>query len=286
MLNSWLLHQDDRDYPLNLQYLGSPPEPLYCMGKRSLLERRRIGIIGARKATPYGLRAARMFGAWAAANGIAVVSGAAIGCDQAAQRAALQSGGWAISVMGCGCDVDYPSNASDMLDEQRVNHLVISEHPDGSPPKRWTLRERNRLIAAMSDVLLVIEAALPSGTFGTVDHAVKFGVPVYAVPGSIFSPQARGCNRLISQGAFVLTDTSDLAVALAIGGHPVGTGIGQQDLGVEADMIESSIMADPMRPDDLAFALELDIITVARRLSELERTGKVARYRDGRYGPA
>lgn len=274
------------DYDFTKDIRGNcvdPPQTLYGIGNRCLLESPTIGIIGARKATPYGVKAARMFSEWSATNGYTVVSGAAIGCDQVAHRTAMECDGKTIAVLGCGCDIDYPSNASDILNEMRAKHLVVSERPWGMRPTKWAFRLRNRIIAAISDHLLVVEAALPSGTFSTVDYKLNGSGHVFVVPGLIFSPTSRGCNRLIAQGAIPVCDVSELAGWLDL---PPRLSLQESDDAEDAnDPVCLALFAQAMRPDDLAYSLSMDIVSVARRLSALEQKGIVCRYTDGRYGP-
>ena len=132
------------------------------------------------------------------------------------------------------------------------------------------------------------DLGLPSGTFSTADHAADAGRDVYAVPGSIFAPECRGSNRLIRQGALPITDISELAAALesTLGPPPTGAFAQVPSLPDPGDdPVLKALLADPMRPDDVARALERDIVTIARRIGALEARGLIARYPDGRYGP-
>jgi DNA processing protein len=282
------LHPGDAGYPACLAETPRPPRTLYVAGDPSAL-RLGLGVVGSRKATPYGLACAQRFAGWAAAQGVTIVSGAAYGCDQAAQRAALAEDGRTVAVLGCGADVDYPSGAADLLDTMRRDGAVVSELPWGTPPTRWAFPERNRIIAGLSAALLVVEAGLPSGTFSTADHALDASRDVLAVPGSIFAPECRGANRLIRQGAFPVTDVSELAEDLRscglLSALPDGGDREQPQAAEESDPVARALLADPMRPDDLARALAMDIIEVMRRLARLETAGVAHRYPDGRYGP-
>ncbi|TDB39932.1 MAG: DNA-protecting protein DprA [Actinobacteria bacterium] len=273
----------DAAYPACLRDLSEPPRVLYVIGSPELLVPG-LGVIGARKATPYGLTTARRFAGWAAAAGVTIISGAAVGCDMAGQLAARSSGGSTIAVLGCGADVDYPSGSADLLQDLRSNCAVISELPWGSPPSRWTFVRRNRIIAALSAALLVVEAGLPSGTFSTADFALDLGRDVLAVPGAITHPESRGANRLIRQGATPITDVSELGDALRLAGLDVEFAQEAAQLTLPSGAIERALLAEAQRPDDLARALDCDVVTIARRLGELEMGGNVVRYRDGRYG--
>lgn len=275
----WEITRDDAAYPAQLADAPDPPKRLYGMGNPALL-RPGLAVIGARKSTPYGRAAARLFAGWAAAHGEVVVSGAAVGCDQEAHRAALTQGGETVAVLGCGADVDYPRGADRLLDEIRRSGCVVSELPWGTHPARWAFARRNRIIAGLAHAVLVVEASVPSGTFLTADCALAAGRDVYAVPGSVFAPECRGANRLIVQGASPVTEVSDLANLL---GRP-GLRESQCDDPGTTDELVRALAADPMRPDDISYALGIDIVSVAVRLSELEREGRVRRYPDGRYG--
>ncbi len=216
-----------------------------------------------------------------------IISGAAIGCDQAAHRAARAVQASTVAVLGCGADVDYPGGAAPLLDDLRSTCAVISELPWGSSPARWAFARRNRIIAALATAVLVVEAGLPSGTFSTADHALAIGREVLAVPGSINAPESRGPNRLIRQGATPITDASELADALEATGLLVDrTTPDAVAHAARLSEVERAVRADPMRPDDLARALTEDVVSVLRVLGELELQNKVVRFRDGRYAAA
>jgi DNA processing protein len=189
-------------------------------------------------------------------------------------------------VLGTGADLTYPSGAAALLAQIARTGAVISELDWTHPPAKWTFRARNRIIAGLCPALLVLEAGCPSGTFVTADAALDAGRDVFVVPGSIFAPECRGANRLLRQGATPITDVSELASALAETlGAPtryVGRNVGASE---SDDPLLRALRADPMRPDDVARALGLDIVTVARRIGRLESHGLIARYRDGRFGP-
>ncbi len=280
--------RNDSGYPKALSDTSFAPARLYGIGDPAALVTG-FSVVGARKATPYGLQAADIFAGWAARSGYTIVSGGAIGCDQAAHRAALASRGSTVAVLGCGADVVYPRGATQLLEAIARVGAVVSEHPWGTPPAKWRFRTRNRLIAGLSAVLLVVEAGLPSGTFATADYALDAGRDVLVVPGSIFAPECRGANRLLRQGAQPVTDVSELAAALedALGPPRGGAGVQWSLDGVEltSDVVLAAVRTSPMRPDDIARALSLDIVTVARRIGRLELEGTVVRGADGRYGP-
>ncbi len=272
----WRIMRGEDGYPAELEDLTDPPHALFGCGDPGLLGGG-LAVIGSRRATPYGLASARMFAGWAAGHGVPVVSGAAVGCDLESHRAALDAGGPTVAVLPCGADVDYPRRASETLARIRSEGVVISEAPWGSEPQRWSFVRRNRLIAALSVAVLVVEAGLPSGTFSTADQALDINRDVYAVPGSIFAPECRGSNRLIRQGALPMTDIAELAQAL---GRETTACVPPR----EADAVVAALIASPMRPDDVARAFGLDIVQTVRTLGLLETSGRICRYTDGRYG--
>jgi DNA processing protein len=283
------LRAGERDYPACLLASPRPPKVLYGIGDPGAL-RPGLAIVGSRKATPYGLACARAFSAWAGERGVTIVSGAAIGCDLAAQVAALEAGGSSIAVLGCGADVDYPVRSRSLLGRLRAGDgAVVSELAWGTPPLRGHFPARNRIIAALSMAVLVVEAALPSGTFSTADHALDAGRGVLAVPGSVFFSGSAGCNRLLRQGAGVVGSVADLADELA------SLGLVSEDVSADAspslapveadDALLRAVLADPTSLDGLCVALGLAPADVSSRLSWLEAQGRVARYPDGRYGP-
>jgi DNA processing protein len=277
----------DGEYPALLAQSPHPPDVLYGVGDPRSLEPG-LAVVGSRRATPYGLAAARLLAGWAAEAGYPVVSGGAVGCDQAAHSAALDAGGHTVAVMAGGADVPYPRGAAKLLTRIADKGAVVSEHPWGAEPRRWSFRTRNRIIAGLCPVLLVLEASLPSGTFSTADYALDAGRTVAAVPGSIFAPECRGANRLLRNGATPITDASELADLLRseIGEPPMAASPWEGPTDDESyDSLLAALRTNPMRPDDVARTLGLDIVTVARRLGALEARGVVSRYRDGRYGP-
>lgn len=287
------LRVGEPDYPACLTLSPRPPKVLYGIGDPQAL-RPGLGVIGSRKATPYGLACARRFAGWAAEHGVTVVSGAAIGCDLAAQRAALEAGAPTVAVLGCGADVDYPRRASDLLAALRGGSgAVVSEFCWGVPPMRGHFPARNRIIAALSAAVLVVEAALPSGTFSTADHALAAGRAVLAVPGSVLFAGSAGCNRLLRQGAGVVGCVEDLADELADAGLLDGclaSAMSGDPPTLDAcvasgDPVLRAVLSDPVSPDAAALALGMEPAELLRHLSRLEMRGWIARYPDGKYGP-
>lgn len=282
----------DELFPKVLAAIPRPPERLFVVGNPAELVEG-IAIIGARKATPYGLGCARRFGYIAAQHGITVVSGGAYGCDSQAHEAALEAGGKTIVFFGGGCDRPYPARNFKLF--QRVvdaGGAVASEQPWDMSPLPWMFRERNRLIAGMAKATLVVEAGLPSGTFSTADEALAANKDVMVVPGAITSPTSAGSNRLLAQGAMPIIDDESFESALfLLFGTMVTPPAGRKEAD-SGDALLDALRANPMRPDEVLAANLVPesggacgLARVMVRLAELERDGVVARYPDGRFGP-
>jgi DNA processing protein len=177
-----------------------------------------VAVVGARAATPYGERIATELGAGCTERGHPVVSGAAFGIDAAAHRGALGVGGPTVAVLACGVDRPYPRGHSGLIEQIAEQGAVVSEVPPGSSPTRWRFVERNRLIAALAQVTVVVEAGLRSGAAITAREATDLGRSVAAVPGPVTSPGSAGCHRLLRDGAVCVTDAAEVVELLA----PVG----------------------------------------------------------------
>lgn len=279
----WQIERGSSLYPRALEDLPRPPERLYGMGSPEALDAPSLSIVGARRATPYGLSIAEMAARVAVECGLSVVSGGALGCDHAAGMAALRAGGRSIVVSGCGADVVYPRSSTDLFEGTVAQGgAVISLEPWGSGPRRWSFPKRNAVIAALSNVLVVTEAGARSGTLSTAEVASELDRIVYAIPGSIFSPNSSGTNRLIADGARVIPDEQSLSVSIALDYGLVrmaGT------CAREGGPVMSALLASPSRPDELAERLNESVLTVMRTLTDYEARGIVERLPDGRYTP-
>lgn len=284
------LHPGDELYPQALLDIPQPPQTLYVVGAPEALSRENVSIIGARKATPYGFACARMAATAAAQVGLQVVSGAAIGCDQAAQRQALAKGGATLAVLGSGADVVYPLSSRRLLDSIVANKgAVVSIRPWGTPPARWTFPERNSIVAALSRCLVISEAGMPSGTFSTARFAEEYGREVLVFPGSVFSPNSTGSNYIIASqpNAMPIWDRECLEMAYSriygVLRSPSKAPRRARGLGVLEESLLASLQAAPCTPGELAKDLETDTTELSRALSMLELDGRVVRLRDGRY---
>lgn len=301
-------------YPEALGLIADPPERLFVVGEpRALGEG--IAIVGARNATPYGISCAKRFAGAAARRGVPVISGGARGCDAAAHRAALDARGTTVAFLGGGCDELYPASHYGLFQEiVDAGGAVVSEQEWSFPPMKHTFRARNRLIAGLAKATLIVEAGLPSGTFSTADEALAANREVLVVPGSIASRHSRGSNRLLFQGATPIVDDETFSGVLeALFGQQELEGFGcaceltpgrsrakadaASPRAADEDAILEAVCANPMSIEEMlgyvesngmqeGFRLGGNAITYLMvRLAELQRSGRIVRYPDGRYGP-
>ncbi len=232
--NHHLLCWDDDSYPVLLRRINSPPAALFVDGDPGCLWQPQIAVIGSRNPTAGGLDHARDFATTLARQGMTITSGLASGIDTAAHRAALDAGALTIAVNGTGLDQVYPASSRAVAERIRSQGAMISELPLGSPPRRQHFPSRNRIISGLSLAVLVIEAGLNSGTLITARKAAEQGRDVFALPGSLHNPMAKGCHRLIREGARLVETTEDI----------------MQELGPVAAELQMEIRQRLERPDD------------------------------------
>lgn len=200
----------DRGYPPRLLELPDPPTLLYAKGDVSLLRAAAVGVVGARSATAQGLENARAFAQALSAANVTIVSGLALGIDAAAHDGALTGPGSTIAVVGTGLDMVYPARNRALAHRIAEAGLILSEYPLGMGARAENFPRRNRLIAGLARGLLVVEAAAQSGSLITARLAAEQGRDVFAIPGSIHSPLAKGCHLLIKQGAKLVETAADI----------------------------------------------------------------------------
>ncbi len=200
----------DEEYPEKLKNIYSMPITLFYKGDINLLNKKSIAIIGSRNASNYGLRNAYNIAKDGITENYVVVSGLAKGIDTYAHKGALQNKGKTIGVLGCGLDIVYPKVNINLYKEMMEKGLIISEYVVGTKPCPENFPMRNRIISGLADKIIVVEAAINSGTSITVNHALEQGKDVYAVPGNINSNMSVGTNKLIKEGAGIYTCIKDL----------------------------------------------------------------------------
>ena len=206
-----ILAYDSRYYPEALKELPDPPYVLYIKGSIPNWEKSLcIGVVGTRKCTVYGRRAARHICSELGKRDVIIISGMARGIDSEAAEAALSEGGFTIAVLGCGADVVYPLENTELYNRIAEKGLIISEYPPGTQPAGAHFPERNRIISGLSRAVLVVQAPEKSGALITAACALDSGRDVYAVPGDIFEAECGGTNQLIKQGAKPVTCAEDI----------------------------------------------------------------------------
>lgn len=204
----------DAGYPARLKELPDPPQRLWHLGSWDVLDRPVVAIVGTRRATAYGLRVTRELSSALARGGACVVSGMALGIDGCAHRGALDTGGHTVAVLGTGVDVAYPRAHQELHREIAERGLLLSELPPGAHSHGGSFPMRNRLIAALASLVIVVEAPIKSGALITAHHALDLWRDVAVVPGPIDSPQSQGTNECLRDGAHAITSVAD-ALSLA-----------------------------------------------------------------------
>jgi DNA processing protein len=265
-------------YPLD-EELPERPEVLLAEGEvPAALDRPRVAVVGTRAATPNGLDDARELGATLARAGVTVVSGLAIGIDGAVHEGALDAGGTVIGVVATGLDVVYPRRHRALFDRVRASGLIMSELGYGTQPRQYAFPVRNRIIAGLAQVTVVVEATLKGGARITAEHAMEYGRTVMAYPGSRRNRASAGTNQLLYDGATVVLDPTDILVELgfsATGPRPDQRSL---PLGDQAAVLEAC-HGEPATLDQLASRARLTPSRVVAAVRALERDGWMERSR-------
>jgi DNA processing protein len=270
-------------YPAGLLQLADAPRVIYCTSSpdrlEELLSDPAATIVGTRKPTPYGSQVAQELGRGLAAAGVTVISGLALGVDALAHHGALAAAGRPIAVLACGADLAYPARHLQLYRRVRESGVVLSELPPGCRPFRWSFPARNRIMAALGAITVVVEAADPSGSLITASFATDLGRTVGAVPGPVTSRMAAGGNRLLREGAAAIRCTEDvLDEVFGIGNGPSGIRIEAPDralalptrLRVVLDGVESG-----KGVNDIAAQTGMSAGTVRMALGDLEMEGLI-----------
>lgn len=263
-----------------------PPKGLWCLGDPAVLEfcaDRAVAIVGTREASEYGARSAAQLATAAAKAGLVVVSGLARGIDAAAHRAAIEAGGRTVAVLGTGVDVPYPASHRSLHALVQQNGAVVSEMEPGRTAFPGCFPRRNRIIAGLSKLVVVVEAGFKSGALNTANWAQQMGRDVAAVPGQIDDPRAAGSNQLIRDGAIVLADVEDLLMVCGLSTFaPTGNGATDHrpgsagaDLGPEDRAILLALGSRPSKVEEIAFASSMSVRQVGDSLLRLEMRGRV-----------
>ena len=283
-----ILTYDDPDYPLAFSRIPDMPLVLYCTGDpRWLNEPAAVGMVGTRRPTEYGLRAAADIGKGLARAGAIIVSGLADGLDSAGHRAAVGEHCPTIAVMGVPIDRTYPAANRELRRAIERRGCVISEYPPESEPVGAVgFLQRNRLIAALSGALVVVEAKEKSGTMSTVSHAERYGKPVFVVPGSIYSPNSAGTNGLLRDGrARAVCSAADLLGPLGLRRQSAAAVTAKQPepLSENERKVLSCIGPQPLGIEELCVRSGLPTAVLLGTLMKLELTGRVYKQPGQRY---
>ncbi len=280
------LHPGDPSYPATLMHLSSPPKSLYLRGAPGLLEQPILAIVGSRNPTAQGLLDATAFARELSLTGYTIISGLALGIDAGAHQGGMMERGKTIAVMGTGIDRLYPPQNLGLAQHiATAGGLIMTEFEPNSPAHSWHFPHRNRLIAALCQGCLVVEASLDSGSLITARLALELGHEVFALPGSIHSPQSKGCHHLIKEGAKLVESVRDildelprLPSTLAASGDSKLRSIpdATQFLDEESYKLWQNMGNAPVSMDRLAKLNALTLREVASLLTLMELAGHVA----------
>jgi DNA processing protein len=281
----------DAAYPPLLAATSGAPTALYVQGSVGLLGTAQLAMVGSRSPTPAGRATAREFAAHFARGGLTITSGLALGIDAASHEGALKGGGATVAVCGTGLDRVYPAEHAPLAARIRERGgALVSEFPPGTPPQRGNFPLRNRIISGLSLGTLVVEAGRESGALITARLALEAGREVFAIPGSIHSPQSRGCHQLIRDGARLVEAAADVWTELGISvGKERLTGAAEPAgsspvLDKEYEMLLDALGFEPATIDALVARTDLPSESIASMLLILELEGRIQALPGGRYG--
>ena len=276
------------EFPEKLRNIPDPPEGIYVKGRLPDPGKSVVSIIGSRNNSEYGRGMAVYFAKTLSEHGVQIVSGMARGIDGLSQNAAVKAGGSSFGILGCGIDMVYPKENRQLYESILEKGGLISEYPPGTPPQSFLFPQRNRIISALSDILLVIEAKERSGTAITVRFALEQGRDVFAVPGRVTDPLSCGCNRLISDGAGIATCPGDILEALGL----IKTGNGRykkinlkkfSNLTAKQLKIMDHLDYNPVSINEIASGTGYDLPELMLELLKLELYGCIEKAGQGFY---
>ena len=283
-LGAKVLTWDDPGFPPSLREIPEPPPVLYLMGELGEEDLAGIAIVGTRRCTSYGRLVARSLARELAARGVTVISGLAPGIDRAAHQGALEAGR-TVAVLGTGLARPYPAGSEELMKEIAASGAVLSEFPLEQPGSRWTFPRRNRLIAGLSLGVVVVEAPARSGALITADYALEQGKEVFAVPGPITSEASAGSNRLIQEGAKLVTSADDVLAEFPewiLSPSTEGEG-GDLDLDADARAVYDLLGLEPLGISELGERTGLSHARLSQILVELELAGLIQDLGGRRY---
>ncbi|HVT42067.1 MAG TPA: DNA-protecting protein DprA [Acidimicrobiales bacterium] len=285
-----VLLRNDPAYPDRLLDDPEAPAVLFCLGDPTVLARRAtVALVGTRAPTRYGIGVAAQLGAELSAAGVSIVSGLALGVDAAAHEGACGAGEPPIGVVAGGLDEPYPRRHARLWERVAGEGVIVSESPAGARTEKWRFPVRNKLLASLSDVVVVVESRHHGGSRHTVEAALVRGIPIGAVPGSIRSATSEGTNALLAEGAFPVCSAADVLVALSLAGASLTTPLpAEPELGDvrsggasdrippeagEERLVFDALTSDPSPLDDLLRATGLSLPALCGALERLGQAG-------------
>ena len=271
-----VLTWEDEEYPRRLKEIDQPPPVLYVKGKLSPEDEWPVAIVGTRRVTAYGRQVTDEIASTLSRNGLTIISGMARGVDAIAHQAALNAGGRTIAVLGCGVDRVYPPEHKGLSERIVEQGALISDYAPGTPPEASNFPPRNRIISGLSMAVVVAEAGQRSGALITASFAADQGRDVFAVPGNIMSPQSRGTNRLIQEGAFLIVKPNDVLEVLSL---TMVTQHRAARVVLPANAVEAQLFQtlghEPLHIDEIGARTDLPINKVTATLALMELKGMV-----------
>ncbi len=284
-----ILCENHEDYPDKLKNIADPPGIIFIKGnfKKALSEGvKNLAMVGGRKAGSYGKELAYLFANKLAKAGINIISGLALGIDGISHKGALDAGGYTLGVLGCGIDIVYPRVNYELYEKMNNSGCIISEYGLGEPGNKINFPRRNRIISAMSDGVLVIEAAQKSGSLITADFALEQGKQVYTIPGRVYDRGFEGSNNLIKQGAIMVTAPEDILLDMIGSDALKSENISDEEkilLAPIEKMVYSCLSLEPVYIDDIVSKLNIGVSSLISILYSLEKRGIIKQILTGYY---
>lgn len=271
------LSREHINFPNKLKNISDCPYGIYVYGNIMELNKPSVAVIGARNCSNYGMELSYKIGFELSANGINVISGLARGIDSQSHKGAIEANGVTYAVMGCGVDICYPKDNIGIYEDIKKNGGIISEYPCGSKPFAWQFPLRNRIISGLSDKIIIVEAREKSGSLITVDYALEQGKDVYAVPGRIEDALSKGCNRLIKEGAGLISSIESLIEDLDLEVKDDSKILKNKNIVLEKDLekLYSCLDLFPKNVEQLTYETGKDCIEILRELIRLEMMGLI-----------
>lgn len=289
-MKSYCIKNDSINFPSHLKHLHGMPMSLYVKGSLPDESKKTVAIVGARKCSSYGRQTAYMFAKVLAENGIQIISGLAFGIDSYAHKGCLEGGGKTFAVLGCGIDLCYPKSNSRLYNDiLNTGGGILSEYEGDSPPYAYHFPVRNRIISALADAVIIIEARVKSGSLITASYALDQGVPLYCVPGRIFDTLSSGTNALIADGAIPALSPETILYDFGLIGQKKEEAVPHlldSNLSVFEKKIYKFLLSDPKTLDNICELTGSDTVTVSETLLMLELNGHIYQPSPGLYSPA